>query len=80
MKPILSVLAVLVVLSPHVSAQFNSTLTDWITTENITARGRIFANIGSKGEFASDGDPGAVVAAPSTAYPNYYYQIRLSCV
>jgi hypothetical protein len=59
-----------------VNCQFNETLSNWITVENITARGRIFANIGAQGEFATDGDPGAVVAAPSTASPNYYYQIH----
>jgi hypothetical protein len=64
---------------PSVYCQFNDTLSNWITSENVTARGRIFANIGAKGEFASDGDPGAVVAAPSTASPNYYFQINYPC-
>jgi hypothetical protein len=58
-----------------VHGQFNSTLTTWITTENITARGRIFANIAAHGEYATDGNPGAIVAAPSTASPNYYFQV-----
>ena len=58
-----------------VNCQFNDTLTKWIKTENVTALGRIFANIAPLGQYASDGDPGAVVAAPSTNNPNYYYQI-----
>jgi len=60
-----------------VNCQFNDTLTKWIETENVTALGRIFANIAPLGQYASDGDPGAVAAAPSTDNPNYYYQITL---
>lgn len=58
-----------------VNCQFNDTLTKWIETENVTALGRIFANIAPLGQYASDGDPGAIAAAPSTDNPNYYYQI-----
>ena len=74
MRQFFSILLIFIFVST-VQCQFNDSLTNWIISENVTARGRIFANIGSKGEFASDGDPGAVVASPSTAYPNYYFQI-----
>ena len=67
------VLAVLA--SSFINCQFNDALTEWIITENVTALGRIFANIAPLGQYASDGDPGAVAAAPSTDNPNYYYQI-----
>jgi hypothetical protein len=63
------------ILFSSVNSQFNESLTEWIEAENVTALGRIFANIAPLGEYASDGDPGAVVAAPSTYNPNYYYQI-----
>lgn len=75
MRLLLVVWATFIAHSAHVRAQFNSTLTNWIATENVTALGRIFADIGSKGEFATDGDPGAIVASPSTANPDYYFQI-----
>jgi glucoamylase len=58
-----------------VHCQFNESLTNWIVAENTTALARIFDNIGSQGIFALDGDPGSIVASPSTAYPNYYFQI-----
>jgi hypothetical protein len=58
-----------------VNSQFNESLTKWIKRENVTALGRIFANIAPLGEYASDGDPGAVAAAPTTDNPNYYFQI-----
>jgi hypothetical protein len=61
-------------LLPTIHAQFNATLTNWIATENTTALSRIFANIGPISQFVPDADPGAIVAAPSTASPNYYYQ------
>lgn len=73
MKLVLIVLATLTI--PLVNCQFNDTLTKWIKTENVTALARIFANIAPLGQYASDGDPGAVAAAPSTDNPNYYYQI-----
>lgn len=58
-----------------VNGQFNDSLTKWIEGENVTALGRIFANIAPLGQYAMDGDPGAVAAAPSTENPNYYFQI-----
>jgi hypothetical protein len=74
MKSILGILVILALFSTGY-CQFNDTLTDWIASENVTARGRIFANIGPKGQYVTEADPGAVVAAPSTSQPNYYYQI-----
>ena len=62
-------------LFPAIHAQFNTILTQWIDTENTTALARIFANIGPAGQFVADADPGAIVASPSTASPNYYYQV-----
>jgi hypothetical protein len=58
-----------------VNGQFNESLTKWIKAENVTALGRIFANIAPLGQYAMDGDPGAVAAAPTTENPNYYFQI-----
>jgi glucoamylase len=69
-------ISLLASLLPAIHAQFNATLTNWITTENATALSRIFANIGPTGQYVPDADPGAIVAAPSTASPNYYYQVR----
>jgi len=72
---VLRVLLAVLTVPLLVNCQFNDTLTKWIKTENVTALGRIFANIGPLGQYANDGDPGAVVAAPSTDNPDYYYQI-----
>jgi len=58
-----------------IHCQFNETLTNWIVAENVTALARIFDNIGNQGIFALDGDPGSVVASPSAANPDYYFQI-----
>ena len=63
------------ILFSSVNSQFNDSLTKWIKVENVTALGRIFANIAPLGQYAMDGDPGAVAAAPSTDNPNYYFQI-----
>lgn len=71
---LLRILLVFVLFS-SVNGQFNDSLTKWIKAENVTALGRIFANIAPLGQYAMDGDPGAVAAAPSTENPNYYYQI-----
>jgi hypothetical protein len=76
MKSLLFILLHAAFLLALVSCQFNGSLTEWIAQENVTARGRIFANIGPQGQYASDADPGAICASPSTDTPNYYYQIR----
>ena len=79
MSPVMNPIFILVFLfTPFlhtIHAQFNTTLTNWIAVENATALSRIFANIGPTGQFVPDADPGAIVAAPSTASPNYYYQV-----
>jgi len=75
MKSILILIVLLPSLLPAIRAQFNAILTQWIDTENTTALARIFANIGSAGQFVPDADPGAIVASPSTASPNYYFQV-----
>lgn len=75
MKSLLFISLHAALLLASVNCQFNGSLTEWIAQENVTAQGRIFANIGPKGQYASDADSGAICASPSTDAPNYYYQI-----
>ncbi|KAI5777029.1 Six-hairpin glycosidase-like protein [Geopyxis carbonaria] len=46
----------------------------WVTTEEAAARSGLYRNIGSRGDFAKNVDAGAVIASPSTASPDYFYQ------
>ena len=52
----------------------DSSLDSWINTENDIAVDRLLANIAPGGQNAGGATPGTVLASPSRAHPNYYYQ------
>jgi len=54
-----------------------STLDSWINAENDIAVNRLLANIAPGGENAGGATPGTVLASPSRAHPNYYYQCKI---
>ncbi|CCX34771.1 Six-hairpin glycosidase-like protein [Pyronema domesticum] len=51
-----------------------SSVANWVANEEPIARSALFRNIGPGGEFSKGVDAGAVIASPSTASPDYYYQ------
>lgn len=53
-----------------------SSLDSWVETENNIAINRLLANIAPGGENAGGATAGTVLASPSRAHPNYYYQCK----
>ena len=56
-----------------------SSLDTWVNTENDIAINRLLANIAPGGQNAGGATPGTVLASPSRAHPNYYYQCKIPC-
>lgn len=54
-----------------------SSLDTWVNTENDIAVNRLLANIAPGGQNAGGATPGTVLASPSRAHPNYYYQCKM---
>lgn len=55
----------------------DSSLDSWVNTENVIAVDRLLANIAPGGQNAGGATPGTVIASPSRAHPNYYYQCKI---
>lgn len=54
-----------------------SSLDTWVNTENDIAVNRLLDNIAPGGQNAGGATPGTVLASPSRAHPNYYFQCKM---